>query len=354
MIHDFIIIGQGLAGSILAWQLYQAGAKILVIDSGYPSASRIAAGLVTPVTGKRWVKTRHIDLLLPNAYTLYQRLGHHFNQRFFFEKPLLRLFQNEADKNKALQRRHDPDYSAYLGDIQPSGAAHHGLDDPYGSIWIQQTGYLAGAILCETIHNQLVQHNAYIKDRLEFARIRIDQNHVRWGPHKTHKIVFCEGWRVIQNPWFQSLPWQPSQGDILTCHTRDSLPPFIVNCGAWVLPLGKGFFRLGATYQWQPLDEQPSQTASNHLLKQMAQMFKCPIRLTCTGHQAGIRPNTLDQQPIMGCHPRFPQLAIFNGFGSKGGLQIPYYSQCFRDFLLAGQPLPAHVTITRYHDRLTH
>jgi len=51
---DVAIIGQGLAGTALAWQLHMKRRSLLLIDSGDPSsASRIAAGLMTPITGQR-------------------------------------------------------------------------------------------------------------------------------------------------------------------------------------------------------------------------------------------------------------------------------------------------------------
>ncbi|KXJ39736.1 MAG: hypothetical protein AXA67_11780 [Methylothermaceae bacteria B42] len=354
MIYDFLIVGQGLAGSILAWQLYQAGAKVLVVDGQLSSASRVAAGLITPVTGKRWVKTSHMDTLLPFACGFYQNLGDQLNRQLYITKPLLRLFQDESDKNKALKRQQDPAYSAYLGDFQPPGSAGYGLNDNVGGLWIRQTGYIASHLLCEAVQHWLVERNLLVREKLAFNQLKKDHDQVQWNAYKAKKIIFCEGWRVAQNPWFQSLPWQPSQGDIITCQSFDPLPPFTVSRGIWLLPLQAGIFRIGATYQWHPLDEKPSQTGKNYLLSQLKQMFQKPIQVDCIEQKTGIRPNTLDQQPIMGCHPGFPQLVLFNGFGSKGGLQIPYYSQCLRDFFLHDQPLPTHVDIERYHDRLAH
>ena len=50
---DFLIIGQGLAGSTLAVELLKRGKSILVVDRQDGGGStRVAAGLVTPLTGK--------------------------------------------------------------------------------------------------------------------------------------------------------------------------------------------------------------------------------------------------------------------------------------------------------------
>ena len=55
---------------------------------------------------------------------------------------------------------------------------------------------------------------------------------------------------------------------------------------------------------------------------------------TLINHEANIRPCTLDKQAFIGHHPQHPQFAIFNGFGAKGSLQIPWYSKHFVDALL--------------------
>ena len=63
---DFLLIGQGLAGSALGYRLKKAGKKIKLID--LPSenkSSRVAAGLYNPVTGRKMVKTWNADLLSP-------------------------------------------------------------------------------------------------------------------------------------------------------------------------------------------------------------------------------------------------------------------------------------------------
>ena len=61
---DYLLVGQGLAGSILGWELMQRGCRILIIDQEIGNASRIAAGLINPVTGMRFFKMEGVDRLL--------------------------------------------------------------------------------------------------------------------------------------------------------------------------------------------------------------------------------------------------------------------------------------------------
>lgn len=64
--------------------------------------------------------------------------------------------------------------------------------------------------------------------------------------------------------------------------------------------------------------------------------------------EAGIRPTTLDKQPFIGHHPKHPELIIFNGFGAKGSLQIPWYCQCLANNLMYNQAIPENSHIMRY------
>jgi flavin-dependent dehydrogenase len=49
-----LIVGQGLAGTALAWRLWERGVPFVVVDRDEAvTCSKIAAGLVTPITGMR-------------------------------------------------------------------------------------------------------------------------------------------------------------------------------------------------------------------------------------------------------------------------------------------------------------
>jgi glycine/D-amino acid oxidase-like deaminating enzyme len=51
---DYLIVGQGLAGSVVACLLQMAGRRVLVIDNALRTAASLsAAGIVSPITGKR-------------------------------------------------------------------------------------------------------------------------------------------------------------------------------------------------------------------------------------------------------------------------------------------------------------
>src|SRR5580704_16086454 len=99
--RDFIVVGQGLAGTTLAWQLHRRGFRVMVVDreSGN-SASRVAAGLITPVTGKRLAKSWRLDEVFPAAVAFYHWVEAQTGHKYFKQRPSLRLFQDEAEREE--------------------------------------------------------------------------------------------------------------------------------------------------------------------------------------------------------------------------------------------------------------
>jgi glycine/D-amino acid oxidase-like deaminating enzyme len=59
-------MAQGISGTMLSWFLHKAGKSFIVIDEGNSNtASKVAAGIINPVTGRRFVYTWMIDELMP-------------------------------------------------------------------------------------------------------------------------------------------------------------------------------------------------------------------------------------------------------------------------------------------------
>ena len=348
--YEYLILGQGLAGSLMAWRLRHAGAKVLVVDGGKQNASRVAAGLISPVTGRRWVKTQHFELLLDVARTTYRLLETELGVTLWYEHPLLRLYRDESERALAGRRTRDPAYRDLLGPELEAGTAGYGLADDLGGRMILQTAHLATTSLLDHLQIWLKRKDAFCQQEIDYEEIAINDSGIHWQGLKFDFAIFCEGWRVIHNPWFSDLPWQPSAGEILTLACQKFLLPYPINRGIWLLPGENGMMRLGATYRWHPLSEEPSAEGVKSLIAAFQRMFHQPPRHRCIAVATGIRPNTLDHSPILGPHPQYSRLILCNGFGSKGSLYAPWCCLRLTEHLLHGQPLPRHIDIGRYFD----
>lgn len=346
---DFLIVGQGLAGSLLAWSLLQRGKQVVVAEDHHRTSSSIAAaGLINPVTGQRLVKGKEVDECLASAQQCYRTLEQRFDTTLLHEIPMQRLISDSKLLEAWQQRSGDPAYRPYLGDYFPSGASGMPLNDPHGSFRQTHTGYLAVGTLLARLRDELMARDAYIAARISHDELHLSADGVQWGELRATQVIFCEGYLAQQNPWFSWLPLQPAKGEILTLDGYGQLPEVIVNGGHWLLPLADGHHKLGATFEREQLDETLTTEARRELLAALPELLHEPPECRVVDHRAGVRPGTRDKQPFLGVHPQHAPLAIFNGFGSRGSLLIPWHAELFADVLCDGRTLPSHLDIRRH------
>ena len=342
---DYLIIGQGLAGSLLGWELIQHGCTIHLVDNQQENASQIAAGLINPVTGMRLVKNQHINTLLPAARQTYQTLSQFFQEDFYIEKSMLRVVRNHKEYLSYQKRLQDTAYLDYLeAELKPAPDSIHA---PLGLIQQKQTGYLLTQPLLSRLKHYFQAQQCYQASQFDYQALQY-HNSISWQGIHAQKVIFCEGYQAIYNPWFNALPFQLAKGEILTLTAEQTLIPDMLNYGHWFIPLNEHLFRTGASFEHTLLDTQPSTQAKQQLLDTLIQSYPVLSSARLDKQQANIRPTTRDKAPFIGQHPQHPNLTIFNGFGAKGSLQIPYYSRHFVQHLLHKTPIAPAVNCQRY------
>ncbi|MDQ6991781.1 MAG: FAD-dependent oxidoreductase [Mariprofundaceae bacterium] len=336
---DTLVVGGGLAGSILAWKLMQQGVRThIVFDPKIPSASYVAAGLMNPVTGQRLVLQEHAKTLLETSKSFYQSLEEHFQTSFYFEKPMLRYLRNQKEELAWKKRQSNVDYDDYLeATNQPKCILQH------------HTAYLDTQGLLRCLHEAFECRGMLSHATMDYDEIDSQSSSIRWQHISAQGIIFCEGWRGQFNPWFQYLPFQPSKGEILDLKTSSKVPEHIINSGRWLLPMHDGRLRFGASYDCHPpMNESITSHGKETLLADLKQMPVVLEDVDVMRQQAGVRPNTLDKQAFLGVHPKHSNIAILNGFGSKGSMLIPYYADVLMEHIQQQKALPKNVDIRRY------
>lgn len=347
MLIDVLIVGQGLAGSLLAWEFMRQQVKVLVVDNGCENASQVAAGLINPVTGQRLVKSSEVDYLLPQALACYRHLAEQFGQDFFVPLPMLRILKNTREQHIVEQRLGDAAYQPFMQSYDKTVA---GIDAPYGLLAQSQTGYLRTRPLLEALRVFFSAQASYHRADFSYEELRLLPEGVRWRDWQARQIVFCEGVRAIDNPWFGGLPFQPAKGEILAGRAEGVLPDWILNFGHWLLPQQQGQFLSGATFEPGKTDTQPSEYARMQLLQGLARVCPGLREVEVMKHRVGVRPCTLDKQPFIGPHPKHRQLSIFNGFGAKGSLAVPWYARRFVAACKGLEPWPVAGFVQRYDE----
>ncbi len=332
---DYLIVGQGLAGSLLGWELLHIGARVHLIEAKLPNAAHpVAAGILNPVTGKRIVKSWGIDELLPVAKETYRTLEKAFGEPFFEDRGILRVLRDAKERELWKSRKADPEYAEWLGSAFEAGAFGSELQDPFGSFEILGGGWLAVNKLVETLGRYFERREVLIRVPFRYEELDLESEPAVccWKDYSARVVIFCEGFRASQNPWFDWLDYRLSKGEVLDVDQCLQVTDYILNKGKWILPTGPQQARVGATYSWDSLESGPSLTGMMELVKDLKTLNsgKFPV----SSHRAGIRPGTNDSLPYVGRHPLEARLAILNGFGSKGSIYGPATAQDLASHLI--------------------
>jgi len=262
---------------------------------------------------------------------------------------MLRLCKDPDQAEMLAKRSKDMAYADFLGDTFSRHTSIAPFANSYGGVMQKQTGYLDMPALLSAMRLYFQEKNCLHETLLDADSLVISANSVSWRNITARKCIFCEGYQAAANPWFDWLPFQLAKGEILTIESAEFLTSKIINKGTWLIPLQANAYKTGASNAWQFDNDKPTDLGKSKIKQQLNQLFQIQPDYGVTQHQAGIRPATRDRQPFIGSHPRHPAIGIFNGFGARGGISIPYYAQLYANTLCGRAKLPGHADIQRYY-----
>ena len=342
---DYLVVGQGLAGSVLTGAFWLRGRTVAVIDENHRNAASLAAaGIINPITGKRLNRPERLDEYLGCAFSFYPRLERELGERFFERRSILRLLENPAEKERWDRQQAQPEFRPYLGAgltvIRPEFHA------PYGGFEIDRAAQLDVVKLLAATRQRLQEQGALADESFEYDRLSIGSDEIRWGDWRAGAIVFCEGYRLANNPWFGRIQLNPAKGEVLTLAAPEFAETRIVQAGKWVLRGLDGKIRAGTNYSWDRFDEEPTKAARIEIENALQTFWRQQYEVV--GQRAGVRPVTkADNRPMAGLHPMHRRLGILNGLGSKGALQAPFVAEALVAKLETHGTIPADLDVCR-------
>ncbi len=343
---DYIIVGQGLAGTLIAHFLQKAGKSILVIDDYHKSSStKAAAGLVNPITGRRYVKSWKIDELLPFAITTYQELEELLGTELIQQRNIIRALFNQREENDWLARGTDPSYAPYLVERAELGnfeaVVHHAF--AYGEV--EKALQVAIKELIVAYRKHLLDLELLLEEKFDHEAIVCEQD-VQYKNINADGIIFCEGNQVKVNPYFNYLPFHGDKGQALIVKIPGANFTKSIKQKVFISPLKDDLYWIGATYEKRYSDDQPTPEGVAFLESRLKAVLKTSFEIV--DHLAAVRPTVKDRRPLIGQHPHFKQLFLFNGMGTKGTSLAPFFADQFSKFLLKGHLLDEAINIQRF------
>lgn len=372
---DVLIIGQGLAGTWLSWWLEKAGLSyVLIDDPGTASASRFAAGLINPVTGRRLVKTWMIGELMPFAWKAYHEMGTSLQTDLIAETSVIDFFPT-VQMLQAFQKRYTED-STYLqlaGSLPP-GSSRAGLinagwtqaglppsdtdsvdKSPDLENWFRFDlgwGRISPCYLVQTERllsawrNRLREKNLLREEWFDSTNLTCGEEFVEYADIRSRYIIFCDGKQSASNRFFEKLPFALNKGEALLVEIGNIPQQTVFKKGMSLVPWKENIFWVGSSYQWEFADERPSASFRSAAENWLKNFLKVPFIVR--DHFSALRPATLERRPFVGFHPAYPSVGILNGLGTKGCSLAPWFAAQLSERICSGKPIDPLADIKRF------
>ncbi len=320
---QMLIVGQGLAGTLLSHELNQLGVEHLVISNKHYGASHIAAGMYNPLVFKRLTKSWMVDELLPVMLQTYSELETLLQISLLQHLPIAKIIPQEQ-KDWWLERISSQELHNYF-DQFISSSEIPGLVENLTLARVKNSGYIHLLSLLQHYQLYLEDRKQLIVDDFNYNALELKNDAMVYKDLKAQKIVFCEGEAAQNNPWMPEGIFYPAKGDVLEVYIETLDTKNIINKDIFILPKGNHRFVLGSTYLHQFSDARPDPKNAQMILHKAQKLVNSPILLL--KHQAGVRPTIKDRRPILGYSQQNQRIAFFNGLGTKGVMIAPYFSK---------------------------
>ncbi len=340
-----MIVGQGLAGSCLALELAAHKKKLVVFNNAQGhSSSRVAGGLINPVTGRKMVLTWKAHQLFPFLNRFYTAAMVKLENNFYRTLPLYRPFVSTEEQNEWQGKSVEAQFAPFVEAVVTASEAERMVKDPFGGLLLKQSGYLDTDSFINSVAKWLKKEHKLVNAKFDAKDVNFNEDVVVYKEIKAGKIIFCEGVGAIQNPYFPEIKFRPVKGEVLTIMLDTPLHK-IYNRGVFVLPR-EGSCTVGSNYNHKDLTWEPTNAGKEEISKKLNELLLKPYKIV--GHKAGVRPSVADRRPVLGASRQNEHMIIFNGLGTKGVSLAPYFAHQLANWLLTGSPIDKEVHINRF------
>ncbi|MCH7228756.1 NAD(P)/FAD-dependent oxidoreductase [Haloferula sp. A504] len=309
------IVGAGLAGCCLAWQLRERGVELRLVDDHRPgAASRVAAGLINPVTGKNFQPSWRIAEFLPESVAFFERIGRELGKPLWFPHPVVRLV-GEKDWAKVARKLELPAVARWVERVEEN------IEGWRAAVTLKGGGRVDVRAFCEATEESFGSPTSdFQSGRVVRCGGMFDLVEGRLGEHRCAK------------------------GEILTVRMPGGDESrILIGGGGWLVPVGGGLFKAGATYEWDQLDGEP--TAAGRARVEEIVRTLGGENFEVVAHEAGVRPIVRRSMPLIG---KVGGEVVFNGLGSKGSLYAPGVARRLAEWIVDGTEIESELELGRW------
>ncbi len=317
-----LIVGQGLAGTLLAWELERAGVEFSIVDAGHArAATKVAAGIINPITGRRLVKSEGVEALLPVARACYREIERELGETLWREMRVRRWFADERERDVFTEK-------------SASGALAPFVESADGE------GFWIGGAARVELGKLIERSRERWRSRGILREERVGELNGNEGGAVT---IDCRG---AEADGGKAVDWRYSKGECVELRMSGLDPGVVWNRRHWLVATGGGVAKAGATNEPGRRDFAVTEKARLDLERSVRAMgFQDFEVVAQTG---GVRVYSPDKRPVIGWTAKEARRGIFCGLGAKGALYAPAMARAWAEFLVHGVELPATWDVARF------
>ncbi|RNC92677.1 MAG: FAD-binding oxidoreductase [Allomuricauda sp.] len=346
---DYLVVGLGLAGTCFCEVLERQGKSFKVLSDDSQQASVVAGGLYNPVILKRFTLAWKADEQMVDSLPFYTQMEEKLKVKIDHKLRVFRRFTSIEEQNLWFEAADKPKLDPFLS---PKIIEHQNacIDAPFGYGEVNHTGRIDTSQLLEAYSAYLRSNDKLASEKFDHALLKIEKDHIGYKSMKARRIIFAEGFGLKINPYFNYLPLHGTKGELLTIHSRELRENNVIKSSVFVIPLGEDRYRIGATYKWKDKTNIPTDASKQELVEKLQSFLKCDFEVV--EHVAGIRPTVTDRRPLVGAHPKHPNLYVLNGLGSRGVLLAPFAAKQLYAYSNSGVKIDEEMDIDRFKGKL--
>lgn len=334
---DIVVVGQGIAGTLMAYFLKKHGLQVLVMDNNFEGASsKVAAGIVNPITGKNFVKSWRVDEFLPFAEEVYTQMGNELGIQPYTKANIIRSLDTIQDENNWLARTSDSSVAQYMVSEADVSEFLGKVNQSFGYGEITGTYHVHLSEILEAFKKKCIEEESYLQTKFDYNGLKVDESGFYYDNYCFSEIVFCEGYQALYNPFFPNIGMAPSKGEVLLVKIPQASFRKMYKNKIFIVHHYDDVYWVGSGYEWNAPDDKPTPKSYAILSEALSKALTIPYQII--DHLAAIRPTMHTRRPVFKIHEEIKGMYLFNGLGTKGSSIGPLAARQFARYIVERNP----------------
>jgi glycine oxidase len=347
---EVIVIGAGIVGCSVAYELANAGCRVRILDARQPGqgATRASAGVLAPyIEGHEDSPLRSLGRRSLDLYDQFvARVRADSGQDVVYRRNGTFEVGFTGDEVEHLTRTSSSLYRDGVEAhwIQPAQFTdHEPLISPaaLGALLIPIHGFVGVASLTEALQTAAEKNGARFKSEtgairihsMPTGRVGVTTGTSEWN---ADKVVLAAGsWSSqITVDGADAVPVKPIRGQLLQVqHEPGALRHSIWGSAGYLVPWPDGSVLVGATAEDVGFDERSTEEGVNKLKAAAATLVPALANAPITSIRVGLRPKGVDDLPMIGMSDAVPGLIYSTAHYRNGVLLAPLTAQLVKELV---------------------